>query len=167
MYGYTYRGGTFRPQSGGRLLSRNMGGPKIFLPNGQVGYGIGGVLKPLARTLLSSLKGQAKKIPGYLGKLAKKHGKKAAQQLITGVIAGKFKKGQRKKAVKRIAASNLQKAKKDIQKDIQKAVIKSISQPKRKMPSKKKTKPSRKRKGFYLSYRTRPGKRRRKDIFDK
>ena len=157
MYGYTYRGGTFRPQSGGRLLSRNMGGPKIFLPNGQVGYGIGGVLKPLARTLLSSLKGQAKKIPGYLGKLAKKHGKKAAQQLITGVIAGKFKKGQRKKAVKRIAVSNLQKAKKDIQK----AVIKSIRQPKRKM------KPSRKRKGFYLSYRTRPGKKRRKDIFDK
>ena len=154
---HTYRGGTFRPQSGGRLLSRNMGGPKIFLPNGQVGYGIGGVLKPLARTLLSSLKGQAKKIPGYLGKLAKKHGKKAAQQLITGVIAGKFKKGQRKKAVKRIAVSNLQKAKKDIQK----AVIKSIRQPKRKM------KPSRKRKGFYLSYRTRPGKKRRKDIFDK
>ena len=160
---HTYHGGKFRPQSGGRLLSRNMGGPKIFLPNGQVGYGIGGVLKPLARTLLSSLKGQAKKIPGYLGKLAKKHGKKAAQQLITGVIAGKFKKGQRKKAVKRIAVSNLQKAKKDIQK----AVIKSISQPKRKMPVKKKTKPSRKRKGFYLSYRTRPGKRRRKYIFDK
>ena len=94
--------------------------------------------------------------------MLKKHGKKAAQQLITGVIAGKFKKGQRKQAVKRIAASNLQKAKKDIQK----AVIKSISQPKRKKAAKK-TKPSRKRKGFYLSYRTRPGKRRRKDIFDK
>ena len=92
--------------------------------------------------------------------MLKKHGKKAAQQLITGVIAGKFKKGQRKKAVKRLAASNLQKAKKDIQK----VVIKSISQPKRKMAAKKKTKPSRKRKGFYLKYRT---KRRRKDIFDK
>ena len=114
-------------------------------------------LNPLARTVLSAIKGQAKKIPGYLGKLAKKHGKKAAQQLITGVIAGKIKKGQRKKAVKRIAASNLQKAKKDIQK----AVLRSISQPKRKM------KPSRKRKGFSLKYRTKPGKRRRKDIFDK
>ena len=107
-------------------------------------------LNPLARTVLSAIKGQAKKIPGYLGKLAKKHGKKAAQQLITGVIAGKIKKGQRKKAVKRIAASNLQKA-----------VLRSISQPKRKM------KPSRKRKGFSLKYRTKPGKRRRKDIFDK
>ena len=114
-------------------------------------------LNPLARTVLSAIKGQAKKIPGYLGKLAKKHGKKAAQQLITGVIAGKIKKGQRKKAVKQIAASNLQKAKKDIQK----AVLRSISQPKRKM------KPSRKRKGFSLKYRTKPGKRRRKDIFDK
>ena len=159
---HTYHGGTFRPQSGGQLISSNKGRPKIFLPNAQVGYGIGGVLKPLARTLLTAVKGQAKKIPGYLGKLAKKHGKKAAQQLITGVISGKLKKGQRKKAVKRIAVSNLQKAKKDIQK----AVIKSISQPKRKMTIKKK-KPSRKRKGFYLKYRTKPGKRRRKDIFDK
>ena len=159
----TFHGGKFRPQSGGRLISNTLGQPKVFLPRTQVGYGIGGVLKPLARTVFSAVKGQAKKIPGYLGKLAKKHGKKAAQQLITGVITGKFKKGQRKKAVKRIAVSNLQKAKKDIQK----AVIKSITQPKRKMPVKKKTKPSRKRKGFYLAYRTKPDKRRRKDIFDK
>ena len=160
-----FRGGRV-PQSGGRFLPSSIGRPNVFFPNNQVGYGIGGVLKPLARTVFAAVKGQAKKLPGYLGKIAKKHGKRAAQQLITGVIAGKFKKGQRKKAVKRIAASNLQKAKKNIQKDIQKAVIKSISRPKRKMTTKK-TKPSRKRKGFSLKYRTKPGKRRRKDIFDK
>ena len=154
-----FRGGRV-PQSGG-FLPNTMGKPKIFFSNGQVGYGIGGVLKPLARTVFAAVKGQAKKIPGYLGKIAKKHGKKAAQQLVAGVIAGKFKKGKRKKAVKRLTASTLQKAKKDIQKDIQKAVFKSVSQPKRKMKS------SRKRKGFSLKYRTRPGKRRRKDIFDK
>ena len=158
---HTFHGGNFRRQSGGRLISSTLGQPKIFLPQAQVGYGIGGVLKPLARTVFSAVKGQAKKIPGYLGKIAKKHGKKAAQQLVAGVIAGKFKKGKRKKAVKRLTASTLQKAKKDIQKDIQKAVFKSVSQPKRKMKS------SRKRKGFSLKYRTRPGKRRRKDIFDK
>ena len=158
---HTFRGGNFRRQSRGRLISSTLGQPKIFLPQAQVGYGIGGVLKPLARTVFSAVKGQAKKIPGYLGKIAKRHGKKAAQQLVAGVIAGKFKKGKRKKAVKRLTASTLQKAKKDIQKDIQKAVFKSVSQPKRKMKS------SRKRKGFSLKYRTRPGKRRRKDIFDK
>ena len=163
---HTYHGGNFRRQSGGRLISSTLGQPKIFLPSAQVGYGIGGVLKPLARTVFSAVKGQAKKIPGYLGKLAKKHGKKAAQQLITGVIAGKFKKGQRKKAVKRLIASNVKKAKKDIQKDIRKAVAKSISQPKRKMSAKKKLKPSRKKR-LFLKSRTRPGKRRRKDIFDK
>ena len=158
---HTFHGGNFRRQSGGRLISSTLGQPKIFLPHAQVGYGIGGVLKPLARTVFSAVKGQAKKILGYLGKIAKRHGKKAAQQLVAGVIAGKFKKGKRKKAVKRLTASTLQKAKKDIQKDIQKAVFKSVSQPKRK------TKSSRKRKGFSLKYRTRPGKRRRKDIFDK
>ena len=149
------------PQSGGFLPNAR---PNIFFSKGQVGYGIGGVLKPLARTVFAAVKGQAKKIPGYFGKIAKRHGKKAAQQLVAGVIAGKFKKGKRKKAVKRLTASTLQKAKKDIQKDIQKAVFKSISQPKRKM------KVSRKRKGFSLKYRTRNiklGKRRRKDIFDK
>ena len=154
-----FRGGRV-PQSGG-VLPNTMGRSKIFFSNGQVGYGIGGVLKPLARTVFAAVKGQAKKIPGYFGKIAKKHGKKAAQQLVAGVIAGKFKKGKRKKAVKRLAASTLQKAKKDIQKDIQKAIFKSVRQPKRKM------KPSRKRKGLVLKYRTRPGKRRRKDIFDK
>ena len=172
---HTYHGGKFRPQSGGRLIYRPQSGgrlisralepPTPFLPSTQVGYGIGGVLKPLARTVFKAVKSQAKKIPGYLGKIAKKHGKKAAKQLVTGVIAGKFKKGQRKKAVKRLVASNLQKAKKDIQKDIQKAVIKSISRPKRKMSAKKKI--SHKRKGFSLKYRTKPAKRRRKDIFDK
>ena len=93
---HTYSGGRFRPQSGrgGIILSR----PQPFLPNAQVGYGIGGVLKPLARTLFTAVKGQAKKIPGYLGKIAKKHGKKAAQQLITGVIAGKIKKRTKKKS---------------------------------------------------------------------
>ena len=148
------------PQSGG-VLPIGIGREKIFFPKGQVGYGIGGVLKPLARMVYAGVKKQAKKIPGYVGKLAKKHGRKAAQHLVTGVIAGDFRKGNRKKAVKRLAASTLQKAKKDIQKDIQKAVFKSVSQPKRKMKS------SRKRKGFSLKYRTRPGKRRRKDIFDK
>ena len=162
---HTFHGGNFTPQSGGRLISRALQPPTGFLPNAQVGYGIGGVLKPLARTVFKAVKSQAKKIPGYLGKLAKKHGKKAAQQLVTGVIAGKFKKGQRKKAVKRLVASNLQKAKKDIQKDIQKAVAKSISQPKRKM-SKKKSRPSHKKR-FFLKSRTRPSKKRRKDIFDK
>ena len=162
---HTFHGGNFRHQSGGRLISRALQPPTPFLPNAQVGYGIGGVLKPLARTIFSAVKGQAKKIPGYLGKIAKKHGKKAAQQLVTGVIAGKFKKGQRKKAVKRLVASNLQKAKKDIQKDIRKAVAKSISHPKRKMP-KKKSRPSHKKR-FFLKSRTRPSKRRRKDIFDK
>ena len=88
--------------------------------------------------------------------MLKKHGKKAAQQLITGVISGKIKKGQRKKAIKRLAVSNLQKAKQDIKK----AVIKSISQPKQK-------KQPRKRKAFYLPYRNKPAKKRRKDSFDK
>ena len=157
---HTFHGGKV-PQSGGRLISSTLGQPKIFLPQAQVGYGIGGVLKPLARTVYSAVKGQAKKIPGYLGKLAKKHGKKAAQQLVTGVITGKFKKGQRKKAVKRLIASNVKKVKKDIQKDIQKAVTKSIGQPKRKMPAKKKLHKKR------LFLKSRPGKRRRKDIFDK
>ena len=69
---HTYHGGTFRPQSGGRLISSTLGQPKIFLPRAQVGYGIGGVLKPLARTLFTSLRGQAKQIPGYLGRIAKK-----------------------------------------------------------------------------------------------
>ena len=146
------------PQSGG-VLPNTLGRPRVFFPNGQVGYGIGGVLKPLARTVYAAVKRQAKKIPGYVGKLAKKHGKKAAQQLVTGVIAGDFKKGKRKKAVKRLAASTLQKAKKDIQKDIQKAIFKNVRQPKRKM------KPTRKRKGLVL--KSRAHKRRRKDIFDK
>ena len=69
---HVFHGGGVRPQSGGRLISNNLGKPKIFLPNAQVGYGIGGVLKPLARTLLTTLKDQAKKIPRYLGKIAKK-----------------------------------------------------------------------------------------------
>ena len=154
---HTFHGGRV-PQSGG-VLPNTMGRSKIFFSNGQVGYGIGGVLKPLARTVFAAVKGQAKKIPGYFGKIAKKHGKKAAQQLVAGVIAGQYKKGKRKKAVKRLAASTLQKAKKDIQKDIQKAIFKNVRQPKRKM------KPSRKRKGLVL--KSRPHKRRRKDIFDK
>ena len=160
------------PQSGGRLISNNLGRPSIFLPRAQVGYGIGGVLKPLARTLLTTLKSQAKKIPGYLGKIAKKHGKKAAQQLITGVISGKIKKGQRKKAIKRLAVSNLQKAQQNIKKDIKKAVIKSIrpqkpkATPKPKPKAKAKKQPL-KRKALFLSYRRKPIKKRRKDIFDK
>ena len=158
---HTFHGGNFRRQSGGRLISSTLGQPKIFLPHAQVGYGIGGVLKPLARTVYTAAKGQLKKIPKYLGKLAKRHGKKAAKQVFAAAVSGQLKKGKRKKAVKRLTASTLQKAKKDIQKDIQKAVFKSVSQPKRKMKS------SRKRKGFSLKYRTRPGKRRRKDIFDK
>ena len=172
---HTFHGGKFRPQSGGRLIYRPQSGgtlisrastpPTPFLPGTQVGYGLGGVLKPLARTVYTAAKGQLKKIPKYLGKLAKRHGKKAAKQVFTAAISGQFKKGQRKKTVKRLVASNLQKVKKDIRKDIQKAVAKSIRQPTRKMPTKKK--PSHKRKGFSLKYRTKPAKRRRKDIFDK
>ena len=94
--------------------------------------------------------------------MLKKHGKKAAQQLITGVISGKIKKGQRKKAIKRLAVSNLQKAKQDIKK----AVIKSISQSKQRKQPKQKKQP-RKRKAFYLPYRNKPAKKRRKDSFDK
>ena len=150
--------GVGRPQYGG-VLPMGIGREKIFFPKGQVGYGIGGVLKPLARMVYAGVKKQAKKIPGYIGKLAKRHGKKAAQHLVTGVIAGDFRKGNRKKAVKRLAASTLQKAKKDIQKDIQKAIFKNVRQPKRKM------KPTRKRKGLVL--KSRAHKRRRKDIFDK
>ena len=105
-------------------------------------------LNPIAKKLLTTLKGRARKIPRYLGRVAKKHGKKAAKELIAGVLSGKMKKGQRKKAVKRIAVSNLQKAKQDIQK----AVIKSISRPKQK-------KQPRKRKAFYLPYRNRPAKK--------
>ena len=63
---HTYHGGKFTPQSGGRLIPSTLGQPKIFLPNAQVGYGIGGVLKPLARGLLqkfatSTLKKDLKK----------------------------------------------------------------------------------------------------------
>ena len=129
---HVFHGGRV-PQSGGRLISNNLGRPSIFLPRAQVGYGIGGVLKPLARTLLTTLKSQAKKIPGYLGKIA-------AQQLITGVISGKIKKGQRKKAIKRLAVSNLQKAQQNIKKDIKKAVIKSIRPQKPKATPKPKPK---------------------------
>ena len=136
---HVFHGGQV-PQAGKGLISNNLGRPSIFLPRAQVGYGIGGVLKPLARTLLTTLKSQAKKIPGYLGKIAKKHGKKAAQQLITGVISGKIKKGQRKKAIKRLAVSNLQKAQQNIKKDIKKAVLKSIRPQKPKSTPKPKPK---------------------------
>ena len=151
-----FRGGKYHPQSGGRLITNKLGRPNIFLPNSQVGYGFGGVLRPLGRKVLTALKGQVRKIPKYLGRVVKRHGKNAAKQLIAGVLSGKIKKGQRKKAVKRIAVSNLQKAKQDIQK----AVIKSISPPKQK-------KQPRKRKAFYLPYRNKPTKKRRKDICDK
>ena len=174
---HVFHGGRV-PQSGKGLISPNLGRPSIFLPRAQVGYGLGGVLKPLARTVLTAVKGQVKKIPGYLGKIAKKHGKKAAQQLITGVISGKIKKGQRKKAIKRLAVSNLQKAQQDIKKDIKKAVIKSIrpqkpkTTPKAKPKAKPRAKPkakrqSLKRKALFLPYRIKPTKKRRKDIFDK
>ena len=158
---HTFHGGKV-PQSGGRLISSTFGQPKIFLPNAQVGYGIGGILKPLARTVFGAVKGQAKKVPRYLGKIAKRQGKKVAQQVIIGALTGKIKKGKRKRAVKRLATSTLQKAKKDIQKDIQKAVAKTINRPTRKIATKVGS--SRKRKGLFLKYRT---KRRRKDIFDK
>ena len=108
--------------------------------------------------------------------MLKKHGKKAAQQLITGVISGKIKKGQRKKAIKRLAVSNLQKAQQNIKKDIKKAVLKSIrpqkpkSTPKPKpkaTPKSKAKKQSLKRKALFLPYRRKPTKKRRKYIFDK
>ena len=173
---HTFRGGKFtpqsggrliyRPQSGGRLISRALEPPTPFLPNAQVGYGIGGLLKPLARTVRS----QAKKVPRYFGKLVKRHGKKAvksaAQQVAAGVLSGKYKKGKRKKAVKRLVAANVQKVKKDIQKNIQKDIQKAVGKV-AKVAKVAKVPSSRKRKGFFLKYRTRPGKRRRKDIFDK
>ena len=75
---HTYHGGKFtpqsggrliyRPQSGGRLISRALEPPTPFLPSTQVGYGIGSLFKPLARTV----KSQAKKVPRYLGKLVKR-----------------------------------------------------------------------------------------------
>ena len=93
---HTFHGGNFRRQSGGRLISSTLGQPKIFLPHAQVGYGIGGVLKPLARTVYTAAKGQLKKIPKYLGKLAKRHGKKAAKQVFAAAVSGQLKKGKRK-----------------------------------------------------------------------
>ena len=165
---HIFRGGKFHPQSGGRLISSNLRRPPPFLPKSQVGYGVGGVLKPIARKLLSTLKSQAKKIPGYLGRVAKRQGKKAAKEIIVGLISGKIKKGKRKQAIKRIAVSNLKQAKQNIQK----ILVKEISRPKQKslvkktnMPKQKKT--SRKRKPFFLAYKNKPTKRRRKYIFDK
>ena len=150
------------PQSGGRLISSTFGQPKVFLPQAQVGYGIGGVLKPLARTVYTAAKGQLKKLPKYLGKLAKRHGKKAAKQVFAAAVSGQLKKGQRKKTLKRIVASNVQKAQQNIKKDIKKAVLKSVRQPKSKAK-----KQSVKRKALFLPYRRKPIKKRRKDIFDK
>ena len=165
-----FRGGKFRPQSGGRLISNNLGRPNIFLPNSQVGYGFGSALKPIAKKLLTTLKGQARKIPGYLGRVVKRHGKKAVKQatkqVISGILTGKIKKGNRKQAAKRIAISNFKQA----QQNIKKTIIKDITKPKRKMPKQQQQqqqKISRKRKPFYLAYRNKPAKRRRKDIFDK
>ena len=156
------------PQSGKGLISPNLGQPTIFLPRTQVGYGLGGVLKPLARTVYTAAKGQLKKIPRYLGKLAKRHGKKAAKQVVAAAISGQFKKGQRKQTLKRIAASRVQKAQQNIKKDIKKAVLKSVQKPKSKSKSKPKAKKqSIKRKALFLPYRRKPLKKRRKDIFDK
>ena len=154
------------PQLGKGLLSPNLGKPTIFLPRAQVGYGIGGVLKPLARTVLAAAKGQLKKVPKYLGKLIKKHGKKTAKQVVSAAIAGQFKKGQRKQTLKRIAATNIQKAQQNIKKDIKKAVQRSVKKSKSKPKSKAK-KQSVKRKALFLPYRRKSLKKRRKDIFDK
>ena len=159
---HTFQGGNFRRQSGGRLISSTLGQPKIFLPRPQMGYGIGGVLKPVARTVYTAAKGQLKKLPKYLGKLAKRHGKTAAKQVYTAAISGQFKKGQRKKTLKRIIASTAQKAQQNIKKDIKKAVLKSVRRPKSKAK-----KQSVKRKALFLPYRRKPNKKRRKDIFDK
>ena len=68
---HVFHGGQV-PQAGKGLIPNNLGRPSIFLPRAQVGYGIGGVLKPLARTLFTAVKGQVKKNPKYLGKIAKK-----------------------------------------------------------------------------------------------
>ena len=157
------------PQSGkGGLISPNLGKHTIFLPRAQVGYGLGGVLKPLARTVYTAAKGQLKKIPKYLGKLAKRHGKKAAKQVVAAAISGQLKKGQRKQTLKRIAASRVQKAQQNIKKDIKKAVLKSVQKPKSKSKSKPKAKKqSVKRKALFLPYRRKSLKKRRKDIFDK
>ena len=57
---HTFHGGRV-PQSGGRLISSTLGQPKIFFPHAQVGYGIGGILKPLARTVFSAVKVKLKK----------------------------------------------------------------------------------------------------------
>ena len=155
------------PQSGKGLISPNLGKPTIFLPRAQVGYGLGGVLKPLARTVYAAAKGQLKKLPKYLGKLVKKHGKKAAKQVVAAAISGQLKKGQRKQTLKRIAASNVQKAQQNIKKDIKKAVQKSVKKQKSKSKPKSKAKKSVKRKALFLPYRRKPLKKRRKDIFDK
>ena len=159
---HTFQGGNFRRQSGGRLISRALEPPTGFLPSPQMGYGIGGVLKPVARTVYTAAKGQLKKLPKYLGKLAKRHGKTAAKQVYTAAISGQFKKGQRKKTLKRIIASTAQKAQQNIKKDIKKAVLKSVRRPKSKAK-----KQSVKRKALFLPYRRKPIKKRRKDIFDK
>ena len=133
-------------------------------------------LNPIAKKLLTTLKGQARKIPGYLGRVVKRHGKKAVKQatkqVISGILTGKIKKGNRKQAAKRIAISNFKQAQENIKKTIIKDIIKPKPKPKPKMMLKKTTMPkqqkiSRKRKPFYLAYRNKPAKRRRKDIFDK
>ena len=162
-----FHGGVI-PQAGKGLISPNLGKPTIFLPRAQVGYGLGGVLKPLARTVFAAAKGQLKKLPKYLGKLVKKHGKKTAKQVVAAAISGQLKKGQRKQTLKRIAATNIHKAQQNIKKDIKKAVQKSVKKQKSKLKSKPKAKKtSVKRKALFLPYRRKSLKKRRKDIFDK
>ena len=61
-------------------------------------------LNPIAKKLLTTLKGQARKIPGYLGRVVKRHGKKAVKQatkqVISGIFTGKIKKETENKQLK-------------------------------------------------------------------
>ena len=129
---HIFRGGKFKPQSGGRLISNNLGSPNVFYPNNQMGYGIGGVLRPLGRKLITTLKAPAKKAAMVLGRIIKKQGKKAAKEIIAGALSGKFKKGNRKQAIKQITTANLRQAKKEIKKQ----VIKNLNMSKTSMPKK-------------------------------
>ena len=122
---HIFRGGKFKPQYGGRLISNNLGSPNVFYPNNQMGYGIGGVLRPLGRKLITTLKAPAKKAAMVLGRIIKKQGKKAAKEIIAGALSGKFKKGNRKQAIKQITTANLRQAKKEITKQ----VIKNLNIP--------------------------------------
>ena len=129
---HIFRGGKFKQQSGGRLISNNLGSPNVFYPNNQMGYGIGGVLRPLGRKLITTLKAPAKKAAMVLGRIIKKQGKKAAKEIIAGALSGKFKKGNRKQAIKQITTANLRQAKKEIKKQ----VIKNLNMSKTSMPKK-------------------------------